>query len=227
MAVNIFGLGMQAFDQGYDRTQAIRDQVTRRKAGQRLAVGDRTGASQAFASEGMIPEARQMQADQFAVEDRQAGQAKEQQAEAAKRAELLIGAAGALKRLPPEQRRSALSHPIFQMAGLSQDQLAGLTDEDLSDQSLDMFVGEVEKAAQQFTLGPGMKRFDEKGNLIAEAPFAPQYRTVSEGGTLVEVAPDGTSRPIMSKPKTYAPARSGGGRSSSVPKPPAGFILDP
>ena len=153
MAVNIFGLGMQAFDQGYDRTQAIRDQVTRRKAGQRLAAGDRVGASQAFASEGMIPEARQMQADQFAVEDREAGKIKEQQAEAAKRAELLIGAAGALKRLPWDEnsptpaaaRRAALSHPIFQMAGLSQDQLASLKDEDLSDQSLDMFVGTVKR----------------------------------------------------------------------------------
>lgn len=155
MAQNIFGLGMDEFDRSYQRTQAFRDQVTRRKAGQRLATGDRAGASQAFANEGMIPEARQMQADQFAVEDREAGKVKEQQAEAAKRAELLIGAAGALKRLPPEQRRSALSHPIFQMAGLSQEQLAGLSDEDLSDQSLDMFVGTVKRSLQIVNRGDG------------------------------------------------------------------------
>lgn len=203
MAQNIFGLGMDEFDRSYQRTQAFRDQVTRRKAGQRLATGDRAGASQAFANEGMIPEARQMQADQFAAEDREAGKVKEQQAEAAKRAELLIGAAGALKRLPPDQRRSALSHPIFQMAGLSQEQLAGLSDEDLSDQSLDMFVGEVERA-KGVVMAPGSQLRDPTtGALLAEAPYKPEYRTVGDGQTLVEV---GGAEPTGSAPSAVISA---------------------
>lgn len=44
---------------------------------------------------------------------------------------------------------------------------------------------------QAFTLGPGARRYGADGKLIAEAPFAPQYRTVGEGQTLVEVGGEG------------------------------------
>lgn len=42
-----------------------------------------------------------------------------------------------------------------------------------------------------FTLGPGSRRFDESGKLVAEAPFAPRPVTVGEGQTVVEYDPNG------------------------------------
>jgi hypothetical protein len=48
-------------------------------------------------------------------------------------------------------------------------------------------VGDSLERQQGFTLAPGSKRYDAAGNVIAEAPFAPQYRSVGEGETLVEL----------------------------------------
>lgn len=51
--------------------------------------------------------------------------------------------------------------------------------------------GAVDKGNEGFTLGAGMKRYDNQGQLVAEAPFAPQYRSVGQGDTLVEVGGEG------------------------------------
>lgn len=40
---------------------------------------------------------------------------------------------------------------------------------------------------RDFTLAPGSRRYNARGEIIAEAPFAPQYRAVGEGQTLVEL----------------------------------------
>lgn len=48
-------------------------------------------------------------------------------------------------------------------------------------------VNALGKGKEGYSLSPGTKRFDANNNLIAEAPFAPQYRNVGEGDTLVEV----------------------------------------
>jgi len=45
---------------------------------------------------------------------------------------------------------------------------------------------------EQYTLGPGAKRFDAKGNMIAEAPFAPRAMTVGEGQQVIEYQPGGS-----------------------------------
>lgn len=51
----------------------------------------------------------------------------------------------------------------------------------------------VNKGSEGFTLAPGSKRFDANGALIAEAPFAPELRSVGAGDTLVEVQPGGVT----------------------------------
>lgn len=40
---------------------------------------------------------------------------------------------------------------------------------------------------RDFTLAPGSRRYNARGEIVAEAPFAPQYRSVGEGQTLIEV----------------------------------------
>lgn len=74
--------------------------------------------------------------------------------------------------------------------------------------------GAVTKPNEGFTLGPGAKRYDSQGNVIAEAPFAPQYRSVGQGDTLYQVggggpasgAGGGSSAPLVSNGVQYAPA---------------------
>lgn len=74
--------------------------------------------------------------------------------------------------------------------------------------------GVVTKPDEGFTLGPGAKRYDSSGNVVATAPFAPQYRTVGPDSTLVQVggggqasgAGGGASAPLVRDGVTYAPA---------------------
>ena len=61
---------------------------------------------------------------------------------------------------------------------------------------------------QPFTLAPGSRRMRADGTLIAEAPFAPQYRSVGEGETLVEVGSSGGGGPNL--------GGAGGGRGDTT-----------
>lgn len=227
MARNIFAEGMNAFDQAYDRTQAIGDQVQRRRAGAKLATGDRQGAAATFAERGMIDEARQMQRDDLMMQDREAAMAADEQqaqfAAAKERADVLTKVAGGLKTVPAGQRMQALAqvYPLFQKIGLDTAIFDQLSEDQLTDQALDLFTGEVRQQVEQFTLSPGAKRFDTTGKLIAEAPFAPEKPiSVREGTTLLD---PNTRQPIYSKPKTYAPQRPSGSSSAGLPPPPAGW----
>lgn len=51
--------------------------------------------------------------------------------------------------------------------------------------------GVVTKPDEAYTLGPGMERRDGDNQVVAKAPFAPQYRNVGQGDTLVEVGGGG------------------------------------
>lgn len=202
-----FETGQDNFDRGFDRQQGVTDRITTNRAGRQLAGGDRAGAASTFAAGGMIAPARQMQGDMQAMDDRAAGQEAGQQElqvkMAAQRAAALQKIAQGLKGVPAGQRAAALQQtlPVFQQIGIDPTPFTTLTEDQLSDQSLDLFTGEMKKTEEQFTLGPGMKRFDASGNVIAEAPFAPQYKQVGEGDTLVEVG-GGVSAPA-------APASAG------------------
>lgn len=190
-----------------------------------FAQGYQTGRENKFQRERV--DAYKADTDARRQESERKAQMEEEAARLGQVTQVLKGLASSV---PEGQRMAAFQRaaPLLARFGLDVNELATTTEDELSNESLSMLIGNIEQAAQQFTLGPGMKRFDDEGNLIAEAPFAPQYRSVGEGQTLVEVEPGGETRPIMSKPKTYAPVRrGGGGRSSAAPKPPAGFIVDP
>ncbi len=210
MATNIFAIGGEAFDRSWDRTQAFHDKATARKAGRALAGGDRAGAMQALGNAGQLDGVRTLQRDQERADDRTAGQEQDARAEQAKRAELLISVAGELKNVPPGQRKQALQHPIFQMAGLTPDQLANLTEDDLSDQALDMFAGEVKRQVQVLNLGNGgvatVDPASGEFNVLREPD--PRPVIIGQGG----VALDPQSGQVVGRnPKTFAPQRAGGG----------------
>jgi len=48
------------------------------------------------------------------------------------------------------------------------------------------------EAEGPYTLGPGSRRYDADGNLVASAPFAPRPVSVGEGETIVEYDPNST-----------------------------------
>jgi len=217
MATNIFAQGMDAFDRSWDRTQGFHDRATARKAGRALAGGDRAGAMQALGDAGQIDGVRTLQGDQRREDDRAAEQAQGERAEQMRRAELLIGVAGELKNVPPGQRKAALQHPIFQMAGLTPEQLSGLTEEDLSDQALDMFAGEVKKQVQVLNLGNGGVATVDPASGEFRVLREPDPRPVIIGNGGVAIDPE-TGQVVGRNPKTFAPPRpSGGGGSGGGP----------
>lgn len=204
-----FETGSRAFDNAFDRTQAIGDQVTTNKAGRQLAGGDRRGAAATFAGGGMIDPSRRMTADQQALDDRDAeGAEQEQQAEAAavkQRAEILTGVAKKLQSVPPGQRLATLqkANPLFEMAGMDLTMFEQLTEEQLTDEALQVFTGEVAKSLEEYTLAPGAKRF-RGTEVMAENPVQERPIAVGQGTTLLDPK---TRKPIYTAPKTYAPAR--------------------
>lgn len=227
---NIFAQGMGAFDDAYARTQDVRNQVTRRRAGQALAGGDRAGAAATFAGEGMIPEARQMQADQAQVEnqqyqrDRQEAndqrQLSEDERAAAERSiSTLKQLAQGLKGIPAGQRAQALQRalPVFQKLGMDPAPYAALTEDQLSDQNLDLYAGEIEKQWQALNLGNGgLGRFNNRTG-ATEIVREPDPPPVIVGNGAMAIDRD-TGKTIARNAKTFAPPRSGGGGGGGLSK---------
>ncbi len=86
-----------------------------------------------------------------------------------------------LKSGDPDQQKKAMG-----VIGL---QLSAVTGPDKFAQA----YGALTKGQEGYTLAPGNRRYDAEGNLVAEAPFAPEYRNVGEGDTLVQVGGGNTA----------------------------------
>lgn len=191
MPRNLFSDPFGGLQEGYQTAGAITDDIrskyARNRAAPKIAQGDFHGAAQTYGAMGMDREAAAAFSDQQTQEDRGTQAKERERVEGLRKADTLIKAASALKRVPPAERRQALGHPIFQHLGITPELTGGLTDEQLSDQSLDMFVGEVERI-KGVVLAPGSQlRNPETGGLMAEAPAKPEYRTVGPDQSLVEV----------------------------------------
>jgi hypothetical protein len=107
----------------------------------------------------------------------------------------------------PEQQKKAVG-----MGGLI---LAAITGPD----KFAATFGALTKKDEDFTLGPGMRRYAADGSVIASSPFAPREVKVGEGETVLEYQPgEGTAGP----PADAAPCRcrgriDTGGRRHSEP----------
>lgn len=157
-----FETGENAFDRGFDRTQAIGDRIATVRAGRKMAAGDRMGAAKTFASRGLIQPARQMQADQQAEDDRAsdelAGRAAMEEKMKAQRAAAFIKIAEGLGSVPEGQRKAALDQalPIFEQIGVDPTPFAQLQEGQLTNQQLALFVGEMKKYAQTYQNAEGI-----------------------------------------------------------------------
>lgn len=231
MARNYFSdpleAGQNAFDQGFDRQQGITDRITTSRAGRQLAGGDRAGAASTFAAGGMIAPARQMQGDMQAEEDRtyERDTAEQTRANAmkAKQAQALVTIAQGLRNVPAGQRSAILqqSLPIFQQIGVDPTPFATLTEDQLSDDQLALFAGEMEKQFQIINRGNGGYDVMDMRQGKKVGGVEPDHRPVVIGNGGMAVDPD-TQQVIGRNAKTFAPqrARSGG---AGLPPPPTGW----
>lgn len=183
----------EAYGQGQEFAAKQAQRQASVQAGRALASGDRAGAQEALGSVGDVNSVRTLQADQTAENAATRDQALAKQKTDA---ELLLKVTGDLQTIPAGQRSAALksAYPLFQAAGIDTSHFDGLTEDQLSDAGLAAFAGAVKKEAG-YTLVPGGKHFDANNKLVAEAPFAPQYRTVRPEDKLIGIGetPDGAS----------------------------------
>lgn len=185
------------FSEGWDQAQGMQDQFSRARAGNMLARGDNTGATNALFKGGMINEGFGLQDRAYRAEEQQyqrADRAKERERDDRKeKLGFFKQAATVLSQIPDtdgrqSDRRKALAQlsPTFQAMGLPPEAVQQLAAADLSDNALRLFMGELEKAEQEYTLAPGSARYKGAAK-IAEQPFAPEYRAVGEGQSIVEI----------------------------------------
>lgn len=199
---------LDAFNQGYgtswDRQEALTNKLTNRQAGASLAAGDYGGAAGTLYKAGDLGMGSQVQNYGQAQEDRAA---KQEEVKAVQELKFLKAASDALGEIngsnPQETERlrneafDAHVVPALKVQGANDDMIQKMRSAGFSNDVLRTFGTQIGKALEQYTLQPGAKRFDAAGNLIAEAPFAPEYKTVGEGQSLVAVGeqPQGAGSP--------------------------------
>jgi len=201
--MNILSDAINARQAGFDEAQNLRDRYTRNRTGAAMASGNLDQAAETAYRGGDLQLGSAVQGMQRQAQDRASEQdAASKAAEAEHQKQLyasMVKIGTGLKSVPPGQRAQKLQQlePWFQSVGMGEagKQIASLPEDQLTDENIDVFTGQMEKAAEQFTLTPGSKRYDAEGNLVAEAPFAPQYKTVGEGQSLVAVGADGSPAP--------------------------------
>lgn len=210
MPQNIFAQGMDAFKDGYATQQTMRQDRARTQAGRALAAGDRSGAATAFGEGGLTDDVRRVQSDQTAADETtyQHGQDAQKQTDTdqAKRAAFLKDISKGLKGVPAGQRKAALDQvlPHFQQLGLDPEQFAGLTEDQLTDQNLDIFSGEIDKH-QLVNMGSGgVGDYDPRSGDFRELRAPDKPIILGNGATALDPV---THQPIYTNPKTFAPPR--------------------
>lgn len=128
------------------------------QAGQAMTRGDRKAAAAAYYDAGMLPEGSGVEAydrnlaaaEEDRASARQTADTKRQNDLIKERASLLSQVAQGLKEVPVGQRKRQLDaiSPIFQKVGLDTSMFGQLTEDDLSDASLDTFTGAVDREVE-------------------------------------------------------------------------------
>jgi len=146
----------------------------------------------------------QMQREQFGMEKEKFGFDKKraEQADALKRGEVLTTVAQRLKGVPAGQRKSALDRaaPLFQASGIDPSMFGQLSEDQLSDEALDTFTGQVAKELQFFQTDRGIYAGDRatgEVGLVKALPGKPQqfgdYLYIPEDGGQPQASQSPTS----------------------------------
>lgn len=228
MPANIFRDGTDAFDASYARTSKIYGDAAARRAGTALASGDRQGAMQAMGGEGEVDAVRTLQGDQNREDqaayqnERQAGFDEEKRNAGLRDA--LKDAFVHVATLPtPQERRQAMKHSIWQMAGISPEAVDALPESDFGDEG----VAQFGKSLNLQIVNRGGGGYDvvdlSTGQVVRSVQPDAKLMSVAGGNTVLDQQ---TRKPVFTAPKVAAPARPGGGGSAASSGVPAGFVLD-
>lgn len=211
-----------AYAKGQDIAAVQRQRQASGEAGRRLAAGDQAGAKAAYGAAGMTDEVRDLQRDERAQE--QTDYTRQRQAQQ-DQIEALRTVSEGLKSVPKGSRLQALQGvmPVFQQMQIDTAPFAKLTEDQLSDENLNMFTGEIDKHLQGVNLGGGgYGVFNQRtGDFTTVREPNPRLQSVAGGATLYD---PGTREAVYTAPKTFAPPRASGGRGgASIPPPPSGW----
>lgn len=197
-ALNAYQQAESSVLDGTDRF--MRDRANYR-AGQAMTRGDRKAAAAEYYDAGMLPEGSGVEAydrnlaaaDEDRAAARQAADTKRQNELIKERASLLSQVAQGLKTVPAGQRKQQLDaiSPIFQKVGLDMSMFSQLTEDDLSDASLDTFTGAVAREVEFIKGGDGSyTAADTRTGLPIyqyQAPTPEQYKEVDPQKDLVRI----------------------------------------
>lgn len=232
MARNLFGTAavIDAGRQGRADANEIFDDIMTRRASSRaapkIAAGDYAGAAGEYGSAGLADEALALRGKQEGADktvyDRSQAEQTRKSAMQAKQAQALIMLAkgvrgvqhGVDEQHPEGRRRAAIQQvlPIFEKIGVDPTPFASLTEDQITDDLIAVFAGEMEKQFQGVNLGNGgFGSFDNRtGDFKTIREPDPKLQSVAGGATLYD--PE-TRAPVYTAPKTFAPPRprSGGG----------------
>lgn len=88
--------------------------------------------------------------------------------------------------------------PIFLQKGAKPEEIAGIRKaiEANPEQALQAFSAHADMALKQFSLTPGMTRYNEDGKVIADNPRADIIKTMGPDQTLARIAPTANGQPI-------------------------------
>lgn len=225
MPANIFRDGTDAFDASYARTSKIYGDAAARRAGTALASGDRQGAMQAMGGEGEVDAVRTLQGDQNREDqaayqnERQAGLDDEKRNAGLRDA--LKDAFVHVATLPtPQERRQAMKHSIWQMAGISPEAVDALPESDFGDEG----VAQFGKSLNLQIVNRGGGGYDvvdlSTGQVVRSVQPDAKLMSVAGGNTVLDQQ---TRKPVFTAPKSYAPKSGGGGRGGGLPPPPSGW----
>jgi hypothetical protein len=235
---NAFDAFNSANAAAYGQAQRSVDLRARMGAGRQLQAGNYQGAAGELYGSGMLEEGAQVQgmgqaqdARAQAMQTQQAEQADAQGAEQAKaKGEALIKISQALKSVPAGQRMGALQRltPVFSQIGMDPSVFQGLGEQDLSDQALDMFSGEVQNQLKFFNTSSGIVGVEPDGeaSLVYQDPLAAEYKRAQIGATNARAGASGASAEAA-RARAAKTRSGGGGRGGAPPSSglPAGYRI--
>lgn len=176
-AMDIINAGQQGWEDADNRFKSTMATFATAKAGRQYADGDRRGAARTFAGSGMIDQARLLESDQVAADTRRSAAEKARRdaeiaAEKAQ-AEESLKLFGNLRTVEPAKRRQFLQQniPQLRMVGFDDEtiqQVAGLTDEQLSDEGLNGILGSIVQEYDKIVGGPKEGVYGIKGSKFTE-----------------------------------------------------------
>jgi hypothetical protein len=245
MAGNIYGVlgsARQGFEDADAMTQTIRRRAAGMRAAPRAAAGDYRGAAGAYAEQGLDEGAAAYSRAQEGADDqaydRGRLQTQDARADSDHKVRVLVTVAQGLKHIPSGQRLAALrqAYPLFQAAQIDTSHFDQLTEDQLTDQGLDAFTGEVRKHVMVNLGNGGVGDFDpatgDMKTLREPTERAPAGFEYDDQGNLSPIPGYVAGRHAIAE-ATRAPPRpragGGGGRGGGAGPQPVGgpLTIDP